>query len=212
MPIDLWISFFSAAFLLALAPGPDNLFVIVHSAMKGFRAGFFVTLGLCCGVLVHTTLATLGVASLVAASPTLLTVLKMIGALYLTYLAYGAWTAPVSRSDSTKSDKAPEGVAFISLWRRGLIMNLSNPKVLLFFLAFFPSFIKEGTTELEAFAQMLIMGATFLLVTLIVFTGFAWFAGRIADAIRTPRIQGFFNKLTAVIFLALAASTLLLSV
>lgn len=212
MPFDLWLTFLGAAILLALAPGPDNLFVTLQSAMHGVRAGLFVTLGLCCGVLFHTTIATIGVGALIAGSPLLLTALKTAGAAYLLWLAYSAWRSPVSEERDPSSAPQTVRLSDFQLWRRGILMNVSNPKVLLFFLAFFPSFIRPGTEEHAAILQMAVMGATFLIVTLTVFSLFAWCAGKLADAVRTPRVQIFFNRLSAVVFAGLAVSTLLVTV
>ena len=87
------LSFLGVAFLLSLSPGPDNLFVITLSALRGARAGLWVVLGLCSGLVVHTLTVALGVGALLAASPVAFTTLKVIGALYLLYLAWGAWRA-----------------------------------------------------------------------------------------------------------------------
>ena len=210
MPFDLWLGFLTAALLLAVAPGPDNLFVLMQSAMHGARAGIFVTLGLCCGVFCHTLLAALGVAALIAGSPVMLTVIKCMGAAYLFWLAFGAWRAPVAEKIDENEDQ--QRLTDGQLWRRGIVMNLTNPKVLLFFLAFFPSFILPGTEGYAATCQMLVMGVTFLVVTFFVFSLFAWCAGSLADKVRTPKVQNFFNKLSAIIFTLLAVSTLLVTV
>lgn len=209
MPFDLWLGFLTAALLLAVAPGPDNLFVLMQSAMYGARAGFFVTTGLCCGVFCHTVLAALGIAALIAGSPVMLTVIKCMGAAYLVWLARNAWRAPAEVNAVEREDK--RRLTDGQLWRCGIVMNLTNPKVLLFFLAFFPSFILPGTSGEAATRQMLVMGATFWVVTFVVFGLFAWCAGTLADKVRTPKVQLFFNKLSAVIFALLAVSTLLVS-
>ena len=99
MPFDLWVSFTIAAAILAVAPGPDNLFVLLQSALYGARAGIFVTLGLCVGVCIQTMLAAFGVAAVVAASPTLLFMIQCAGAAYLLYLAWGAWHAKADSSE-----------------------------------------------------------------------------------------------------------------
>ena len=135
MPFDLWVSFTVAAAVLAVAPGPDNLFVLLQSAMYGAKAGIFVTLGLCVGVLIQTLMAAFGVAAVVAASPTLLLIVQLAGAAYLLYLAWGAWRAPVGNEDGESASKYPKLTHF-QLWRRGILMNITNPKVLIFFLAF----------------------------------------------------------------------------
>ena len=208
MPFDLWVSFTIAAAVLAVAPGPDNLFVLLQSAMYGAKAGIFVTLGLCVGVFIQTLLAAFGVAAVVAASPTLLMIIQFAGAAYLLYLAWGAWKAPVGGDDKADASKYPRLTNF-QLWRRGILMNITNPKVLIFFLAFFPQFIVKGATETEVMIQMLIMGMTFLVCTLVVFSAIAWCAGTLADRLRSPKVQTILNKVSAVIFTILAISTLL---
>ena len=208
MPFDLWVSFTIAAAVLAVAPGPDNLFVLLQSAMYGARAGIFVTLGRCVGVFIQTLLAAFGVAAVVAASPTLLMIIQFAGAAYLLYLAWGAWNAPVGGESGESSKKYPRLTNF-QLWRRGILMNITNPKVLIFFLAFFPQFIIKGSTESQVMVQMLIMGMTFLVCTLVVFSAIAWCAGTLADRLRSPKVQTILNKVSAVIFTVLAISTLL---
>ena len=208
MPFDLWVSFTIAAAILAVAPGPDNLFVLLQSAMYGAKAGVFVTLGLCVGVFIQTLLAAFGVAAVVAASPTLLMIIQFAGAAYLLYLAWGAWRAPVGSDDKADASKYPRLTNF-QLWRRGILMNITNPKVLIFFLAFFPQFIVKGATETQVMIQMLIMGMTFLVCTLVVFSAIAWCAGTLADRLRSPKVQTILNKVSAVIFTILAISTLL---
>lgn len=209
MPFDLWLSFVVAATILAIAPGPDNLFVLLQSAMHGPKAGVLVTLGLCVGVFIQTCFSAFGVAAAVAASPVLLTIIKCAGAAYLTYLAWGAWRAPVSEADETTIEKKPLTLTPFKLWTRGILMNITNPKVLIFFLAFFPQFLVKGSSEAEVMMQMLIMGLTFLVITLVVFSCVAWCAGSLANRIRNPRFQSILNKTSALIFLALAVSTLI---
>ncbi|HIR21755.1 MAG TPA: LysE family translocator [Candidatus Aphodousia faecalis] len=208
MPFDLWVGFTIAAAALAVAPGPDNLFVLLQSAMYGSRAGIFVTLGLCVGVFIQTLLAAFGVAAVVAASPTLLMIIQLAGAAYLLYLAWGAWKAPVGGESGESAKKYPR-LSNFQLWRRGILMNITNPKVLIFFLAFFPQFIIKGSTESQVMVQMLIMGMTFLVCTLVVFSAIAWCAGTLADRLRSPKVQTILNKVSAVIFTVLAISTLL---
>ena len=206
MPFDLWLSFAIASFVLAVAPGPDSLFVLLQSAMHGARAGVLVTLGLCCGVFCHTMLAAFGVAAVVAANETLLMVIQCVGAAYLLYLAWGAWHAPVG-GDGGQSALPKLGAW--QLWRRGIFMNVTNPKVLIFFLALFPQFLVPGATESAVMIQMLVMGVTFLACTLVVFSTVAWCAGTLADKLRSPKVQLVMNRVSAIIFAFLAVSTLL---
>ena len=208
MSFDLWVSFTIAAAILAVAPGPDNLFVLLQSALYGARAGIFVTLGLCVGVCIQTMLAAFGVAAVVAASPTLLFIIQCAGAAYLLYLAWGAWHAQAEAGDGESLKKLVKLTPF-QYWRRGILMNITNPKVLIFFLAFFPQFIVKGSSETQVMIQMLIMGVTFMVCTLVVFSMIAWCAGTLADRLRSAKVQTILNKTSAVIFTLLAISTLL---
>lgn len=102
---EVLITFFGVALLLGLSPGPDNLFVLAQSAQRGWRVGLCVVLGLCLGIVGHTAAVALGLAAVVATSPMLFTVLKLCGAAYLAYLAWGAWHAPVSVEESARAQE-----------------------------------------------------------------------------------------------------------
>jgi threonine/homoserine/homoserine lactone efflux protein len=199
LTVEVCLSFFGIAVLLALAPGPDNLFVLMQSALWGPRSGLFVVLGLCTGLIGHTLAVAVGLAALFAASATAFTVLKLVGAAYLLYLAWGAIRA---HGHSTEHVKPPRRPGLI-LYRRGIIMNLTNPKVSLFFLAFLPQFTspERGSVAL----QTLSLGLLFMLATLIVFGGIAYFSGTFGAVMqRSQRAQKILNRAAAVVFLGLA--------
>ena len=197
------LAFFSVAVLLALAPGPDNLFVPPPSPPGGRRAGFAVLAGLMLGVLVHTLAVALGLAALFAASASAFTVLKLVGAAYLVYLAWGAWWAPAAlvAGDAAAPVTAPP---WPRLMARGVLMNLSNPKVALFFLALLPQFVQAGSGPVAL--QMLWFGLLFILAATLVFGAVVLAAdalrGRLA---RSPRAQRGLNRAAAGVFVALAA-------
>lgn len=204
MEWSLWTAFLGASLLLAVAPGPDNLFVLAQSAAYGARAGMIVVLGLITGLVFQTAAAALGLAAVVAASPVLFTAIKLVGAAYLAYLAVMAWRHPVS--EGTSQTVSLSGMA---LWRRGVIMNVTNPKVQIFFLSFFPQFVREGTEGAALVIQMIIQGVTFMGATLVVFGAVAWGAGSLADRFRRPKVQLILNRSSAVLFAALAVFTVL---
>ena len=204
MSFALWFSFFSASLLLAVAPGPDNLFVITQSAVYGVRAGLCVVFGFITGLVLHTVLAACGVAAMVVAVPALLWTIKLVGATYLLYLAWGAW---MYANDAVNGAQAV-ALRPIQLWRRGFIMNVTNPKVQIFFLAFFPQFVMPGTKGVALASQMLIQGATFMLATLIVFSALACLAGAAADWLCRPRWRAWLSRASAVIFVTLAGFAL----
>lgn len=199
LSLDTTLTFFAASVLLALSPGPDNVFVLLHSAMHGRRAGLLVVLGLCSGLLFHTAAVALGLAALLAASSTAFWVLKLAGAAYLLYLAWGAWNAPAGLGDA-------HAAAAMTPWQtysRGVVMNVTNPKVAIFFLAFLPQFATPAAGSVPM--QIALLGAIFGLAALLTFGLIAWYAARFGDVFkRSARAQVALNRTAAVVFTALA--------
>lgn len=193
------LMFFTTSILLALAPGPDNLFVTTQAAQQGRKAGLLVTLGLCSGLLFHTAAVTFGLAALFKASATAFTILKFSGAGYLLYLALlsfraGAGTGPLAASAKLGS---------AALYRRGIIMNITNPKVSIFFLAFLPQFADPSKGPLSA--QFLLLGGIFMVATLIVFGTISILAGVFGEHFRKSAFtQKVLNRTAAGIFAGLA--------
>ncbi|EAT14358.1 LysE family translocator [Desulfuromonas acetoxidans] len=199
---DTLISFLIAAVLLGLAPGPDNLFVLTQSALHGAKAGWLVTAGLCTGLLGHTTAVAFGVAVVFEQSLVAFTLLKLAGVLYLLYLA---WLCLRSRHDDAATT-APR-LSGAKLYRRGVIMNLTNPKVSLFFLAFLPQFTQPDMGPIRQ--QLLLLGALFILATIVVFGLIATLSGSIGHYLqRHNGARRTLDRLSAVVFIALAAKLL----
>ncbi|MBQ6655990.1 MAG: LysE family translocator [Ottowia sp.] len=201
------LQFFAAALLLALAPGPDIIFVLTLSAAEGRRSGLAVAAGLLAGVMVHTLAVALGLAAVFAASPAAFTVLRAAGAAYLLYLAWGAWRAGALLTAGS-ADEAPQRVPWPRLMLRGLVMNLTNPKVVLFFLALLPQFVRPGRGPVAA--QIVVLGLEFALAAGIVFSIVALAAGALRERLAgSARVQRWLNRAAALVFVALAASLLL---
>ncbi|RII83517.1 LysE family translocator [Neopusillimonas maritima] len=204
LTVDVALSFFGIAVLLALSPGPDNLFVLMQSAMWGKNAGMAVVLGLCTGLIGHTVAVAVGLAAVFAASETAFLVLKLAGAAYLLYLAWGAFRAPVSTAPETR----PPALSHWALYRRGIIMNLTNPKVSLFFLAFLPQFTSpmRGSVALQTIS----LGALFMLAAFLVFSAIALFSGFFSAHLQKSAFtQRLINRLSALVFAGLALRLLL---
>lgn len=206
MPFETFISFFGIAVLLALSPGPDNIFVLLQSALYGLRVGISIVLGLCSGLIFHTLLVTLGVATLLKTSPTAFFILKLIGAAYLLYLAFlTAKSKPVTVSTASQAQKPT-----LNLWqyfRRGVIMNITNPKVTLFFLAFLPQFIYS--TEIPVTQQLLLLSGVFMLAAFLTMSSIALFSGYFGRVIQNkPKAQYALNILTIIVFVGLAINLL----
>lgn len=199
IPSSTLAAFFAASVLLALAPGPDNIFVLTQSALRGRSAGLTVTLGLCTGLIGHTTAVALGLAAVFQASVLAFTVLKLIGAGYLLYLA---WHAFRSSASEIRPDRGCELTSW-QLYRRGILMNITNPKVSIFFLAFLPQFADPGLGSLTL--QLMVLGGVFIVATLMVFSSIALLAGLLGQWLgRSPKAQRVMNWIAASIFAGLA--------
>lgn len=199
-------TFFTASVLLALAPGPDNLYVMTQSMLKGRTAGFMVTLGLSTGLIGHTSAVALGVAVLFQTSALAFTILKLTGAAYLVYLAWKAFSAPVSTLNMQKSAE----MSYWYLYRRGVIMNITNPKVSIFFLAFLPQFSNPSKGSLPL--QLALLGGMFIISTLLVFSSIAYLAGIIGRwFLKSKKAEKILNRVAGTVFVVLAIKLALTS-
>ncbi len=199
MTFETLLAFIAASTLLAFAPGPDNIFVLTQSAMNGRRAGIFITLGLCTGLIVHTLAVAVGVAAIFQVSAIAFTALKIVGAAYLLYLAWGAFRSGAQEINSENHNTLSSG----AFYRRGIIMNITNPKVAIFFLAFLPQFINPDASEPSA--QIFMLGAVFMAVSLVCFSLIAILSGFLSDFLRrSPQAQVRLNKIAGAVFTALA--------
>ena len=199
IPPETLAAFFTASVLLALAPGPDNIFVLTQSALHGRLSGLLVTLGLCTGLLVHTAAVTLGVAVIFQTSALAFTALKFCGAGYLIYLAWGAWRAGAAEIKGATGNRLGPG----KLYRRGIIMNVTNPKVSVFFLAFLPQFADPSRGALAG--QMIALGGVFIVSTILVFGTIALLAGTLGSWLaRSGKTQIIMNRVAGLVFVGLA--------
>lgn len=200
---EVALSFFGIAVLLALSPGPDNLFVLTQSVLWGRTAGLCVVLGLCTGVLGHTVAVSVGLAAVFAASSAAFMAVKLVGAAYLLYLAWGALRAG---SASLQGGRAPRQTGG-QLYRRGVFMSLTNPKVTVFFLAFLPQFASPARGSIGL--QMFMLGVLFMLAALLVFSAIAVFSGAVGERLqRSPAAQVWLNRLAGIVFIGLALKLL----
>lgn len=199
IPIESLVTFIFASALLSIAPGPDNIFVLTQSALYGRRSGLLITLGLCTGLIVHTFLVAFGIASIFQTSAIAFTALKIAGALYLLYLAWLAFTAGRSGLESAASTQR----SAFALYQRGILMNLTNPKVSIFFLAFLPQFASLENGSLAP--QIIILGSLFIIVALIIFGVISMLAGTLGTWLRkSGKAQVNLNRLAGIVLVALA--------
>ncbi|WP_205756212.1 LysE family translocator [Labrenzia sp. 011] len=199
IPFEVLTVFFAAAVALGVAPGPDNIFVLTQSALYGRFAGLIVTLGLCTGLIVHTVAVALGVAAIFQTSMLAFTLLKFAGAGYLLYLAFQAFRAV--RTDL--SGRQEPALSSLALYRRGIVMNVSNPKVAIFFLAFLPQFADPARGSVPL--QVLVFGGLFIVATVLVFGAVALGGGMLGAFLKqSPKAQIWLNRLAGIVFIGLA--------
>lgn len=198
-------AFIFASAALAIAPGPDNIYVLMQSIVNGKKYGLATSLGLVTGCLVHTTLLAFGVSAIIKGNDQLFFVIKLMGALYLFYLAF-----KVFRSDSNlrlaNSDVPKKGLP--QLFKQGFIMNVLNPKVTIFFLAFFPGFLFSDSWG--HVIQFYVLGLLFMFVAFIVFGLIAVLAGSISNYIKQHSKVGLVLKwLQIIVFIGIGLFILL---
>jgi threonine/homoserine/homoserine lactone efflux protein len=197
--VNTIVMFFTASVLLALAPGPDILYVMTQSMLKGRSAGIMVTFGLCTGLIGHTTAVAFGVAMLFQTSAVAFTVLKFAGAAYLLYLAWKSFSAS---EGALSIQKGPEMSSWY-LYRRGVIMNITNPKVSIFFLAFLPQFSNPARGSIPL--QLMLLGGMFILSALTVFSSISYLAGLIGGwFLKSRRAEKILNIAAGSVFTVLA--------
>ena len=198
LSIETIIAFVTASVVLSLVPGPDNLFVMSHSALKGWRVGFYITLGLCTGLIGHTVLVAIGVSVIFRTSAIAFNGLKIIGACYLLYLAWLYIQNKELNLGGTDKNNTNRSYYFT-----GVIMNLTNPKVALFFLVFLPQFVNTGNENVTI--QIFLLGLLFILSALCVFTSIAYLASFLENFLKKSKtVNKNLNLLAALIYFALA--------
>ncbi len=207
MELATILSFLTASVVLSLMPGPDNIFVLTESISKGQRNGIAISLGLACGVLLHTTLAATGLSILIQQSALAFSILKYLGAAYLFYLAYQTLIEKrPTLGINGSGNKTKDGLFF--LLRKGFLMNVLNPKVSLFFIAFLPQFISRDGFNITL--QLFILGLIFMLQAIVVFSLIAVLSGKLSRYVNRPNFWQM-TKWSKVTILFVLGLTLLLS-
>lgn len=190
----LW--FLGASAALSLAPGPDNAFVIAQGISRGRKAAIVSAMGMCSGISVHTTAAALGISAALYSSAFAFTVLKYAGAAYLLFLACKALKEPAAAPRDSGTESPVRPVPCAALFRRGFMMNVVNPKVGLFFLAFLPQFISANGGGVAP--QMALLGLIFMLQAMCVFGVIGYLSGSLGELVlKKPGIAKYFAWLTA---------------
>ncbi len=207
MELELLLSFLGASVLLSLMPGPDNIFVLTESITKGKSNGFAISLGLMLGVMIHTLAAATGLSIIIQQSEVIFSVIKYLGAAYLLYLAFVSFKEkePILNFNTDERDKT---VKIFPLLQKGFLMNILNPKVSLFFIAFLPQFISKNGFNITL--QMIILGIIFIAQGIIVFGLVVVLSSKLTKYVNNPKFWKT-TKWSKVIILSILAITLALS-
>lgn len=185
MDYEILVAFVIATAALAISPGPDNIFVLVQSIANGKKYGIATVAGLMTGCLVHATLLAFGVSALIKQNPNLYYTIKLFGALYMFFLAIKVFR---SSDVLTISDENGKKSTLGDLYRQGFIMNVLNPKVGIFFLAFFPGFLFSHFINI--IIQFYVLAFIFMMVSFVIFSGIAILSSTISIYIKENKSVG----------------------
>ena len=206
MNYEILLAFVGATAALAVSPGPDNIYVLTQSITNGKASGLATVAGLISGCIIHTTLLAFGVSALIKESETLFVTLKVLGAVYLFYLAFRVFQNDVKLQEVGHNTAPQKSQA--QLFRQGFVMNVLNPKVTIFFLAFFPAFLFSKT--INTVIQFYVLGLVFMLVSAVIFSLIAILSSSISVyLLKNQRIGVFLKWLQIVVFIGIAVYLLL---
>lgn len=198
MDSNLLLLFTFSSFALTLFPGPDIMYVFSTSLTKGRLSGFKVSLGLCSGLWVHTLLVILGVGNFLNQYPESQRILEFLGGAYLLFLAVKSWSSFRRIAKREYSPKSKSENHFLT----GFAMNLSNPKVSLFFFSFFPGFLFHQSWSFQW--QFLILGMIFFVQALLVFSSVTFFADQIGTRLLHTKDSTLWNRIQAIVLALIA--------
>jgi len=200
--VHLW-AFVGIAALVIVAPGPDTVLVTKNALMHGRRAALGTSLGVNTGLLIWTVAAALGVAAVVRESAVAFTVLKLVGAVYLVWLGVQALRAArrhAAEADPAHATRRSPRVGALLGFRQGLLSNLANPKIAVFFTGLLPQFVSSRQPVLEPF---LLLGGVFVLMTVVWLSGYALVAVRASALLGRPRVRAALDRVTGVVLVGL---------
>ncbi|WLD57624.1 homoserine/homoserine lactone efflux protein [Salinispirillum sp. LH 10-3-1] len=198
MTLSIWLAFVAAAVVIAATPGPGSVLVLATGLRYRYTAVLKALVGLEIALLVHLAIVAIGLGALLAASDTAFLALKVVGAVYLVWLGVQKWRAPVTAVDASKVHLA----ATNHLFRQGLLVNLTNPKAVIFIAALVPQFISLQAPQVP---QYLILGLTMVAVDVVIMTGYALLAGRFRDWFNNVRMVRLQNRVFGGMFVSAGA-------
>ena len=196
--MDQILLFLISSLALTLMPGPDILFVL-NQSLESKKSGFLISIGLCSGLVVHTLILVFGLSAFIETNEYVISYLKYFGTLYLFYLAFDELNTKFKQASKPNNT---------NLFLRGLYMNIVNPKVLLFFIAYFPNFIFSETLSISL--QFLILGSIFIFQALIVFSSVSLASYKLVSYLKVDTANYRLSYFKAFVFAIIGLSILLL--
>ena len=209
MDTNLWWTYFAAAWLIALSPGSGAVLSVGHGLRYGLRGASATIAGLQLGLTGITLVAGVGVGSLLVASATAFTVVKVLGAVYLLWLGWQQWRAPVHEGQGVLDGAVARASGALSARQRlltGLFTNLTNPKGIVFMVAVLPQFIAPDRPLLP---QLVVLLVTTVAVDTVVMHGYAYTGARLARLLRGAKAQRVQNRVFGGVLMAMGASLML---
>jgi threonine/homoserine/homoserine lactone efflux protein len=202
LPDTSIVLFVTASLAVIVAPGPDNVYILTRGVAQGREVALASAWGMCSGLLFHTTLAAVGLSAILAQSAVAFSVVKYAGAAYLVYLGVRAL---LSKEEFVPSAEEAPAARLRGFFFRGLTMNLLNPKVAVFFLAFLPQFASPSGATADGVALRLVaLGLIFALLSVVVFSAIALFSGVLGNRLsRDPRFATALQWLTGCVLVGL---------
>ena len=202
MSLQVWFAYMLACWVISISPGAGAIASMSSGLNYGFRHGYWNAIGLQIALLIQIMIVAAGVGVLFATTPLAFQAVKWFGVAYLLYLAYLQWTAPV-KDIEIQHEKKDKPVSALLL--NGFVVNISNPKAIVFLLAVLPQFLDLSKSQ---WIQYLIMAATMVTIDLIVMAGYTGLASKVLRLLRSPKQQKYLNRGFAVMF---SCAALLLS-
>ena len=198
---EILFSFSLATFVLSISPGPDNIFVLTQSIVNGRKFGLATVFGLLFGCLIHTSIVAFGVSLFIKENESIFLMIKIFGASYLLYLAAKVYQ---TNANIVLSNNTIRSQSVFQLFKKGFIMNVLNPKVTIFFLAFFPQFLFSDM--ISTVLQFYILGGIFIIISFLVFSTIAILAGSISNYLRAySKVQIYlkWGQITVFVFISI---------
>ncbi|QQN85773.1 LysE family translocator [Bacillus toyonensis] len=197
--IENYLLFIIMSICLIILPGPDTAMATKNTLVAGKMGGVKTVFGTCIALLIHTLAAVIGLSALIVKSALLFSIFKYVGALYLIYIGIKALLAVKNKEGVNTNDVSINNdKEHTSCFRQGFLTNLLNPKIAVFFLTFLPQFLNPSH---NTFIQLLVMGLTYLVLTIIWFAFYIFLIDKISAFMKKPKTQRYIQGLTGIVLI-----------